>query len=273
MKLFLTFALIAGVCLAQTSAQTQTEKRGKELIDKSIQALGGENFLKMADRVETGRAYSFYREQISGLSIAKIYTRYITLAPSESGEKVGQRERQSFGKVEDTAVLFNESGGWELNWKGSKELPKDRLERYHETTLRNVLYIFRQRLHEPGMIFELRSSDIFENQPVDIIDITDAKNRVITVYFHQSTHLPIRQVYHHVNPQDKLQDEEVTIFARYRETGGIQWPMQIRRERNGEKIYEMFADSVAINQDLTDDLFTLPAAGEKPGIKPPKKKK
>jgi hypothetical protein len=266
-------AIAAGVCFAQASfAQTAAEKRGKEVIDQAIQALGGEKFLRMEDRVETGRAYSFYRDELTGLSIAKIYTRYITLAPSETGEKIGQRERQAFGKAEDTAVLFNDSGGWEINWKGAKELPKDRMERYHDTTLRNVLYIFRQRLREPGMIFELRGSEVFENQPVDLVDITDSQNRVITVYFHKSTHLPIRQVYGHVNREDKQRDEEVTMFARYRDIGGVQWPMQMRRERNGEKIYEIFADSAAVNQNLTDDLFALPTGDLKAPLKPKKKK-
>ena len=91
-----------------------------------MQALGGENFLNMEDRIETGRAYSFYRDQISGLSIANIYTRYITVAPEKTGEDLGQREREAFGKNEDSAVLFTENGGWEINWRGSKELPKDR---------------------------------------------------------------------------------------------------------------------------------------------------
>jgi hypothetical protein len=274
MRLGFIIAFAAGACFAQQAfAQpTSAEKRGKELIDQAVQALGGEKFLKMEDRVEIGRAYSFYREQISGLSIAKIYTRYLTVAPSESGEKVAQRERESFGKAEDTGVLFNESGGWEITWKGAKELEKDRLERYRRTTLHNILYIFRQRLHEPGMIFESRGADIVENQPVDIVDLTDSQNRVIKVYFTQSTHLPLKQVYRHINAQDKQQDEEVTFFSRYREVNGVQWPYQMRRERNGEKIFEMFADSVAINQDLTDDLFSLPAAGDKNPAKTKKKK-
>src|SRR5580700_5214763 len=119
--------------------QTQAEKRGRQLIDQAVQALGGENFLNMQDRIETGRAYSYYRDQISGLSIAKIYTRYITVAPDKSGEEVAQREREAFGKNEDSSVMFNENGGWEINWRGSKELPKDRLDRYRDTTLRNVL--------------------------------------------------------------------------------------------------------------------------------------
>jgi hypothetical protein len=268
MKL-LILTLAAGLCFAQSPA----EKRGKELIDQAIQALGGEKFLNMQDRLETGRAYSFYRDELTGLSVAKIYTRYVTIAPGESGEKVAQRERQSFGKTEDSGVLFNEDGGWEVNWRGSKELPKDRMDRYRETTLRNVLYIFRQRLHEPGMIFESRGSEVFENQPIDIVDITDSQNRVVTVYFHKSTHLPIRQIYGHVNRDDKRRDEEVTTFSRYRESGGVQWPMQMRRERNGEKIYEIFADTVAINQDLTDDLFTLPTPGDPKTTQKPKKKK
>jgi hypothetical protein len=261
------------ICAGISLGQTPAEKRGKELIDRTIQALGGERFLTMQDRVESGRAYSFYREQITGLSIAKIYTRYITVAPDKSGTEIGQRERESFGKDEDVAVLFNESGGWDVNWRGSKELPKDRMDRYRDTTLRNVLYILRQRMHEPGMIFEARRSDVFENQPVDIVDITDSENRVVTVYLHQSTKMPIRQVYRHLNTADKLTDEEVTLFSRYRDVGGgVQWPLQIRRERNGEKVYEIYSESVAINQDLTDDLFTVPSGNDTAKPKPKKKK-
>ena len=67
-------------------------------------------------------------------------------------------------------------------------------------------------------------------------------------------------------------DDEVTLFSRYRETAaGVQWPHQIRRERNGEKVYEIYSDSVAINKDLTDDLFSVPAGGAKGPEKPRKK--
>jgi len=265
-----TVTVLMGLA-AQSNAQTQAETRGKQLIDQAVHALGGEKFLTMQDRIEAGRAYSFYREQISGLSIAKIYTRYIAIAPNKTGEEVAQREREAFGKNEDSAVLFNEQGGWEVSWRGSKELPKDRLERYRDTTLRNVLYIFRERLKEPGMIFESRGADVFENQPVDIVDITDSENRVITVYLHQSTKLPIRQIYAHQNREMKQRDEEVTLFSRYREIDGIQWPMQMRRERNGEKVYEIYSESVSFNQNLTDDLFTPPTGNEKTTQKPKKK--
>jgi hypothetical protein len=113
---------------------------------------------------------------------------------------------------------------------------------------------------------------VIDNQPVEIIDITDSENRKITVHFHRTTKLPVRQIYSHFNNETKEHDDEVTLFSRYRETGGVQWPHQVHRERNGEKVYEIFSETVEINKDLTDDVFSLPPEGVNPA-KPPKRKK
>jgi hypothetical protein len=48
----------------------------------------------------------------------------------------------------------------------------------------------------------------------------------------------------------------------------VQWPYHVRSERNGSKTFEMFADSVSVNQGLTDDLFTI---GVKTKILPERK--
>ncbi len=265
------FLFSAGAMAYGQAAQRQAESRGRKAIDDAVAALGGNTFLTMEDRTEAGRAYSYYRDEISGLSVAKIYTRYGVVQPNKSGSELGQREKEVFGKDEDTSVLFLEDKGWEISWRGSKEMEPDRFERYKETTLRNVLYILRQRLNEPGMIFELQGSDVVDNLPVDIVDITDSEDRVLQVHFHQSTKLPVRQIYKRKNPVTKEQDEEVTLFGRYLEVGGVQWPRQIRRERNGEKVYEIFAESVKINSSLSGDLFAEPDPGA-PAVKPKKKK-
>jgi hypothetical protein len=265
------FSAAAAVASAQ-AVQTQSEIRGKRVVDEAIAALGGNAFRTVKDRVEMGRAYSYYHDQISGLSVAKIGTRYLTVAPSKSGSELGQQEKEVFGKTEDTSILFLQDKGWDISWRGNKELEQDRFDKYRESTLRNVLYMFRQRLEEPGMIFESHGSDVIENLPVELVDITDSENRVLHVHFHQSTKLPVRQIYKHKNAVTKEQDEEVTLFARYREVDGVQWPHQIRRERNGEKTYEIFSESVRMNRDLTDTFFSLPdPSTQKSGAKPKKK--
>lgn len=248
------FALVCAVALA-ARAETSAE-RGKRVVNEALQALGGDAFLHMEDRVESGRAYSFYHQQLSGLSLAKIYTRYLTPAPG----KLAVRERQALGKKGYDVVLFTEDGAWEVTYRGARPLEDKRYDAYKDSTLRNIFYILRERLNEPGLLFESKGADIDQNMPVEIVDITDSENRTVTVYFSQSTKLPERQSFRRRNKEFNSWDVEVTLFSKYRDVGGgVKWPFDVHRERNGEKIYEMFSDSVEINQNLTDDLFTLPA--------------
>ena len=152
-------------------------------------------------------------------------------------------------------------------------IPADQYQRFRETTLRNIFYILRQRLGEPGLTFESRGADVVDNQPVELVDITDNDNRVVTVSFQLSTKLPVRQVTIRRDPQTNFPIEEVTLFTKYREVNGVTWPYAIQRERNGEKIYEIFSDSVKINVGLTDNLFTLPSNVKVIDGKKPAKKK
>ena len=263
----LLYVLMAAAAVA--SAQG-IEARGRKIVDDALAALGGEKFLAMRDRIETGRAYSFFHDELSGLAVAKIYTRYIQVPPDRTGIDLGVQERQAFGKNEDYYVLFRQEGAWEVTFRGPKELEKDRVQRYRDTTLNNVFYILRQRLHEPGIIFESRGADVIQNQPVDAVDITDSQNRVVRVYFHQTTKLPVQQSWVWRDPQTKEREEEITRFSRYRQVSGITWPQQMHRERNGEKIYEIFSETVTVNQGLEDNLFAVPGPDTKPA--PPRKK-
>jgi hypothetical protein len=248
---------VAAASVLVLQAETAQEK-GKRLVNECVDALGGDRYLKMENREESGRAYSFYREQLSGLSIAKIYTRYYPV--QDTAHELAQRERENFGKKEDYGVLFLGKEAWDITYRGARPLPSDRFARYLETTLRDIFYILRVRLREPGLIFEARGSDVIENSPVEIVDITDADNRTTKVYFHQTTKLPVRQVFFRRDEVTKDRDEEVTRYTKYRDAGGIQWPLMIERSRNGEKIYEIFSEAVKVdNPKEPESLYSLPS--------------
>src|SRR3954452_22304766 len=171
MRLFTALLFAPALLVGETNLET-----GRRVIDQAVAALGGEKFLTVKDRVETGRAYSFYRERLTGLSIAKIYTRYFDDSPDELKVK----ERQTFGKKEDVITLFDGKAGYQLTYRGAKPLDKERYERYVTSTYRNIFYILRERLKEPGLIMEYKGTEVFENAPVDIVNITDSKDNVIT---------------------------------------------------------------------------------------------
>ena len=252
--------LISGLFLnAQTTA---SQEKGKALVDQVVAALGGDYFLAMRNRVETGRVYSFYREQLTGLSIAKIYTQYdINKTPDDT--KLHVRERQAFGKKEDSAVLFLEDSGYQVGYRGAKPIPEETIKRYTSTARNSIFYILLERLKEPGMLIDARGSEIIDNVPTDKVDFTDADNNVVSVYFAKSTHLPVKQVHVRRDPETKYPIQEVTVFTKFRDIGhGVMWPFNMLRLRDGEKAYEIFAENVVINQDLAAKLFELPSGAK-----------
>jgi hypothetical protein len=110
------------------------------------------------------------------------------------------------------------------------------------------------------MSFESRGTDVVDNSSVETVEIIDGDNRQITVYFHRITKLPIKQVTMRREPNRDRPVEEVTLFSKYRDVGGgVMWPFVIQRERDGEKVFSLYSEIVQINQNLTDNMFTLPS--------------
>jgi hypothetical protein len=247
---------VGAACFAAESA----EEKGKRIVKEALAAMGGDAFLKMQDRVESGRAYSFYREKLSGLSRAKLYTRYLA-QPGANG--LALRERQNFGKDEDQGLLFLENGeGYEITFRGARPLPPARLDLYRESTLLNAFYLFRQRLQTPGLMIEAKGSDVLVNEPVENVEFADPQNLSVMVSFHYSTKLPVRQVFYR-RDANRVRHEESTTFGKFRDVGGgVKWPYAIVRQRDGEKIFELYSESVEINQGLKDNLFELPAGAK-----------
>jgi hypothetical protein len=254
--------LLAVAMVLPLAAETSME-RGKRIVNECVEALGGQKFLAVRDIVQSGRAYSFYREKLSGLTIARIATRYLSKVEDPS-KTLAMLEREDFGKKLDYGILFQQDDAYEITFRGARPLATDRFDRYKLITISDIFYILRERLHEPGLIFESRGADVWNNAPVEKVDITDARNVVVTVYFHQSSKLPLREMLTRRDPLTKERIDEETIYTKYRESDGVQWPLTVQRNRNDERIYEMFSDSLEIDKKLPEkDMFELPAGMKK----------
>jgi len=258
--------LVAGLAGVGARAETHQQK-GKRVVEEAVAALGGQAFLTMQNRVETGRIYSSYNDQVNGMATEALYTTYLPLSdppvPGFLGVRVrearGRKPEDVTGKKQDDVILYGDGTGYEVTFRGARPLSDAVIQLFKTATLHNIFYILRQRLGEPGMIFESRGDDFFENRPVEIVDIADANNDTVTVYFDQLNKLPLRQLYYRKDPIDHSKIEDVTIFSKYRDVGGgVMWPFAIRRERNGEKVFEMYSETVQINQDFKDSMFILP---------------
>ena len=255
--------LVVGVAGMGAGAET-SQQRGKRVVDEALAALGGQAYLNMQNRVETGRIYSSYNDKVSGMAVDALYTTYLSRPePGFLGVRVrdarGRKPEDIILKKQDDIILYTDGAGYEVTFRGARPLSDLIINQFKIGTLHNIFYILRQRLGEPGLVFDSRGSDFFENRPVELVDITDANNDTVTVYFDQINKLPVRQVYYRRDPIDNTKLEEVSLFNKYRDVGGgVMWPFAIRSERNGEKVLERYLESVEINRDLKDSLFMLP---------------
>src|SRR5437764_6791261 len=131
----LTAVLAIILAAATAHAQTFSDARAKKVIDDAISALGGKKFLAMEDRIESGRAYSFYNDKLTGLSIAKIYTRYLTPTPGKTGDELFVREKQALDKDEYNNIIFRKDGGWQVTFSGPQPLKADPIASKWDTTI------------------------------------------------------------------------------------------------------------------------------------------
>jgi hypothetical protein len=156
--------------------------------------------------------------------------------------------------------LFLDGQAYEVTFRGARPLPDEQLERYYLSTWHNFFYILRQRLKEPNLVFEHTGQDVVENQSVDILDIFDQNNEKVTVWISSTTRLPVKQRWYRRDEKAGDRFEEVTRFTKYRNAGsGVMWPMDLQRERDTEKLAEIYDEEVKINPPLKSDLFTLPS--------------
>ncbi|HXR74489.1 MAG TPA: hypothetical protein VN737_00865 [Bryobacteraceae bacterium] len=255
---------IAGIFVLSVALSAQTSSKGKQVVEKAVEALGGHNFLTMRNRVDTGRAYSFYRDRLSGLDIATVYTEYLDSKPPKNG--VAVREREAYGKKQESSFLFLPDQGFQLTFRGARPVPDETWNRYLRSTLTNVFYLLRERWNDPRMFYDFVREDVLISTHVNIVDITDPEQRTVRVYFDYNTNLPIRQEYSEWDPVGQQRSTERTEYSKYRDAGGVQLPFVTERFRNEEKIFQLFSDNVQVNQTIPPGTFKLP-----PGVKMLKK--
>ncbi len=247
--------------------QTASMKKARQVLDDALTAVGGPAFLRLRNKVERGRMYSFHNEQLAGLAYASVYIQYLDPPEQLDADLVYLRERQSYGKKkeskkEDWAVLFTEDDGYEVTFRGFRPLDVETVERYRKRRLNDILYILKYRLNEPGMLFESRPREIVDNYPMEVVNIIDRNNNLVTAYFHYSTRLPAR-VQFEMRDEYNVRHVETVIYDKFRDAGdGVQLPWVTQRQRDGERIFSMFAESIEINVDLDPALMTLPEGVE-----------
>jgi hypothetical protein len=230
----------------------QSAAKAKEIMRRAAEALGGAAYLNVHDVTCTAKLSQFgHSGELNGY--AKI----------EDQSIVPDKDRTENIPKRNLITVINGDKGWELDRGGVSEAPLTTVSQYQDDTKKDIDNILRNRINEKDMIFRYTGTDIVDLRAVDWVELVDSDNRTIRIAFSQSTHLPVRKVVTTRDPNTRLRSEEVEYYSNYQPMSGVLTPLQITREKNNIKIYQVFFDKCEYNTGLSPELFTKESLDER----------
>ena len=248
-------AVLAGVCLAgATSAVAQEDQflmpeqsaaKARQILDQAVEAMGGNAYLNVHDVTCIGRIGQFdHAGDVTGFGKFIDYT------------QPPFKERQENLPKRNIIQVYNGNKGWDLDRGGVSDAPKSDVTDFEEETQKDLDYILRKRIHEPGMNLRYGGPDVVDLKQAQWVEMVDSDNRTIRIAFADNTHLPIRKTVETRDPRMQRKTEEIEYYSNYHPIDGVQTPFQITRERNQIKIFQVFFDKCDYNTSVADALFT-----------------
>ena len=278
----LAFPAATSVCIetaavAQTAAQAPSSsppakdasvppdqknaRQARELLQQAIQALGGEAYLQVHDIQEQGRVYSFYHGRPTSNGV--FFWRFVEFPEKERIELTPQR---------DIAYIYVGNKGWEVTYKGPREIEKKDLEDYvrrHKFSLETILRSWR---NDPTVALFFDGNALAGSLAAQRVTLINSKNESVSVYFDIDTHLPIKKSYSWRDPADNERNVEEETFDGYRQVQGIMTPFGFTRYFNGDMQTERFITAATYSQQVDQAMFD-PNSGYNPNKIPEKRKK
>lgn len=243
-----TVSVIPRMVTAQAPPTTPTLQRvdpqARQLLDRTIQAMGGSAFLHAKSLTTKGRAFFFQDGETAGME------------PFESWFLYPDKRRFSYGKTKPVVLINNGTQGWELDRYGLIAQPDQQLQGWILGNRYSVDNLLRLRINDPNVLIQIGKVDFVDNVPTQGIEITASGGTSVRLDLHRQTLVPSRISYRVRNVKEDAWDDYSDAYADYKLIDGVQTPMHITRYLNGQRIGETFRNTAHYNEDYPPNYFT-----------------
>jgi hypothetical protein len=264
---FLISAFLIAAASAQQNPETMdldaNKAKAKQLLNLSIQALGGSAYRNQSESDCEGRVAQFDRNGGTlGYSMMRSYWQYPDKNRTEYVVKTtkGGLFAVLWGNLPvkggEFIQLFDGDKGWMMDKSGVNEADPAVVGEFQAGLKRQIRNLLLNRANEEGVFLYYAGIGIADMREVEWIDFTDQDDRKVRVALDHETHLPLRTVAITANEEMHDKDEDVTIYSNYKEHEGVQTAMQVSREHNGRRTHQIFYTSCSNAPNLPADFFT-----------------
>lgn len=252
MRVYLAFLTLIAAAAAQALAPAAnadpSAQKAKQLIQQSIQALGGPAYLRIKDVRQQGRGYGFDRTGASrGIGV-----------PFDRSYQYFDKERYDFFRDGDWVIIHTGDKGYETTYHGTREQDPEEIADYlrrKEFTLERVLL---EWVADPKTAYFYEGETIAETKRVHQISLMNNANQSVTLYLDLKTLLPVKKTYTWRNVEMREMWEESEMYDNYRLIDGVQTPFLLTGTRNGKMYSQRFLKTVIYNNGFPDSQFVPP---------------
>ena len=239
---------------AQTSVDINDPTAGRKLLDKMIAALGGQAWLSRTDYSTAGQAGTFYKGTANPYVFQ--FERYIRLSPFGERQIIVSKQGVFIPTTKrDVAEIWTTDNGYEVTYKGKKELPKKDVDEFFLYQKHSLDTVVLQWLKQPGILINYLGTEFVNRRVADKVSILTTDNDGVTLDLDESTHLPVSLSFQWRDPTYHDFNTEMQEYDDYHPIEGIMTPLTLTRFHNGDMTSQVYLKVVHYNIHFPPDLF------------------
>ncbi|RXH58903.1 hypothetical protein [Granulicella sibirica] len=256
MKRWVLFAVVvvggmrSGV--AQSGETSPQSKKGQMLLDQMVTALGGQAWVEMKQWEEDGRIAAFFRNEPNGSNVQ--FFDYKREPLSERIEFATPKNLMP-GSVRDVVQVWTPVMGYEVTYKGRKELPEKQVTEYNRRRMHSIRQVVTVWMKRPGVIVVSEGTSVVERRIADKFTVLSPDDDAVTIETDANTHLPLRRTFQWRNPLFKDLDEEIEEYEDYHTYDGFPTALSVTEYHNGDMVLQRFLTKAVYGHALPDEMF------------------
>lgn len=238
------------IVVTQTPQNGTDDAKARALLQQIVAAMGGERRMQRMEYVLDGRTATFFKNEPTGSTEYRLYHR-----PLAGG---GFEDRIELTKKRDIVQIWTPTEGYEVTFKGRKDLPKEDRDAYFRRQAYSLDSLITAWIADPQAIFIYGGRQLVSRRQADAVTIINAKNESLTIDIEAETHLPIRRSFKARNEKYKDFDEDVEEYSDWHTEGGVPVPYATTRYFNGDMVSERFVTRIVF-EPVDAGLFSAQA--------------
>lgn len=239
---------------AQSSPDTNDPQAGRKLLDKMVEALGGQAWLNRTDYSATGQAGTFYKSAAN--PYVTQFERYVRLQPFGERNIIVSKQGVFIPTTKrDVAIIWTTDKGYEVTYKGKKELPEKEVTEFFLYENHSLDIVMLNWLKQPGILITYEGTELLDRKIADKVSILTTTNDGVTLDLDENTHLPISLTFQWRDPTYRDFNTEIQQYDDYHAIEGVMTPLTLTRLHNGDMTSQVYLKEVRYNVHFPADLL------------------